>query len=420
MSLRYADPETSGSGTGVHSRWPIPSPDQLAGMALLAVLAMPVVLPSLLLVPDADWQVDLEVYRTAAETVVSGGDLYAMRTPPPQLLPFTYPPFAALVALPLWLGSFAAMGWIWSAVQVFLLWVCVGVAFRRVLDRFGERRGLARGALAGVCTWFLPVTEGLYFGQVNSVIVTLCLLDVATARRERLPKGVLVGLATAVKLTPAVFWVHWAVTRQWRALLVSVGTAAGATAVTAVVLPRASFVFWTRAVFDSERLGANSGTSNQSIRGVLLRLGPDNPVVVTLLWLGLAGLVCLVGFALAARFERAGEPVAIVAAVGMVAVLVSPVSWVHHMHWAVVAVAALLGDGRRLDRILLSLALSISMVIELPWIGHRWLFGAADYGVPRWVARIFQNCYVGIAPLVLLGLWYSFRRSVSSRGGDRH
>ena len=37
---------------------------------------------------------------------------------------------------------------------------------------------------------------------------------------------------------------------------------------------------------------------------------------------------------------------------GMLAFLLSPVSWIHHMYWGLVAVGALVGDGRsrRADR----------------------------------------------------------------------
>ena len=136
----------------------------------------------------------------------------------------------------------------------------------------------------------------------------------------------LVGLAAAVKLTPAAFWVHWAVARRWRTLAISVGTAAGVTLVTALLLPAASARFWTDALLDPERLGPNAGTSNQSLRGVLLRVWPGDPGLGTVLWLVLVVLVGGAGFWLSARLDRLGEPVAVVAVVGLVALLVSPVS----------------------------------------------------------------------------------------------
>ena len=66
----------------------------------------------------------------------------------------------------------------------------------------------------------VPVSDGFRFGQMNAVIVTLCLADLARRRRADpwLPTGSLIGLAAAIKLTPAAFWVHFAVARRWKAL----------------------------------------------------------------------------------------------------------------------------------------------------------------------------------------------------------
>jgi alpha-1,2-mannosyltransferase len=58
--------------------------------------------------------VDLGVYRTSGLSVLQGQPLYTVLTPPPQLLPFTYPPAAALFAVPLallpWSGRPAGLG----------------------------------------------------------------------------------------------------------------------------------------------------------------------------------------------------------------------------------------------------------------------------------------------------------------------
>lgn len=375
---------------------------RVLGLLVLAASAAPLANRYLVTYPQEIWQVDLEVYREGARSLLHGGSLYDLRTPPPQFLPFTYPPFAAVVGLPLVLGSFTLVGWVWTVLQMGLLWLCVGIAFRPLLERAGSLGGLLQGTLAAAGVWFLPVTEGVRFGQVNAVIVALCLADVAGWSRRRLPQGVLVGLAVAVKLTPGVFWVHWAVTRQWRVLATSVATTAGVTLATAVLLPSTSLDYWVGALLDPERLGPNAGTSNQSVRGVLLRLGPQSAGLGTALWLGSVVVVCGLGFALSARLHRLGEPVGVVAVVGLVAVLVSPVSWVHHMHWSIVLVGALVGDGRRPARMVAGAAVTVAMWVPLPWKGAELL---ADPGTPHWVGRVLQNSYPLVAVLALIAVW---------------
>ncbi|WP_285592707.1 glycosyltransferase 87 family protein [Kineosporia sp. NBRC 101731] len=382
------------------------------GLLVLAASATPLAWHYLVSYPRENWQVDLEVYREGARAIVTGFPLYDVRTVQPQFLPFTYPPFAAFTALPLLIAPFAVVGWIWTVLQCALLWWTVGIAFRPFLRRFGHRAGLAQGVLAAGGVWLLPVSDGVRFGQVNAVIVALCLWDVT--RRSRIDgswaggSGVGVALAAAVKLTPGVFWLYWAVARRWKVLATSVGTAALVTIVSWFLLPPASATYWTDALLDPGRLGPNGGTSNQSLRGVLLRIGPpEGSLAFTAVNLLLVAAVLVAALPLARRFDRLGEPVAVVAVVGMTAYLISPVSWVHHMHWGVVVIGALLGDGRDLRRVAAALVGAVLLWIRMPWWGANLLAGNE---VPNAVARIVQNSYSWWAVLSLLALWFLVAR----------
>ncbi|MBT0771146.1 DUF2029 domain-containing protein [Kineosporia sp. J2-2] len=377
------------------------------GVLVLAGSAFPLAWHYLVSYPRENWQVDLEVYREGARAVVSGFPLYDVRTVQPQFLPFTYPPFAAFTALPLLIAPFAVMGWAWTVLQCALLWWTVGIAFRPFLRRFGHRAGLAQGVLAAGGVWLLPVSDGVRFGQVNAVIVALCLWDVTRRSREdgswQGGSGVGVALAAAVKLTPGVFWLHWAFTRRWKVLITSIGAAALVTVASWLLLPPASATYWTDALLDPERLGPNGGTSNQSLRGVLLRIGPDqDSLLFTAINLLLVVAVLAAALPLARRFDRLGEPVAVVAVVGMTAYLISPVSWVHHMHWGVVVIGAVLGDGRDLRRAAVALAGAVLLWIRMPWWGANLLAGDE---VPNALARVVQNSYSWWALLALLALW---------------
>ncbi len=122
------------------------------------------------------------------------------------------------------------------------------------------------------------------------------------------------------------------------------------------------------------------GTSNQSIRGFLMRIGPQDPTAASAVWLLAVLVVAGLGFALSARLDRLGQPIAVVAAVGMVAVLVSPVSWIHHWHWGIVVIGAVLGDDRVRARVLAALGVTTVLLLPLPWWGIAWP------GLARWSA----------------------------------
>jgi alpha-1,2-mannosyltransferase len=383
----------------------------LLAAVLITVAAAPVILQYLVFWPRDQWQVDVDVYREAGVSILSGRPVYAVLTEPPQLLPFTYPPFAAFLAIPLALVPFAVAGWLWTVLQVLATTATVWYAGYRLIGRVGAWRPLALAALTAPMLWLHPVTDGIRFGQVNAFIVLACLMDLREPRPgviRRLPRGVLVGLAMAVKLTPGVFVVHLLVTRRWREAGVAVATAAGVTLAAWLVLPQASFAFWGGALQDPARLGPNGGTSNQSLRGLLLRLGPEG-APGTVLWLVLVAVVGAVGFALARRLHRAGDSVGEVAVVGLMACLLSPVAWIHHYHWMVVVVLALAGTRpwRERRRLVAAVGMTVLFLCRLPWWGIAW----RERSWPQVPGQVLLNGDV-IGALVALGLlWWVSRQA---------
>lgn len=374
---------------------------------VLALAELPVAWHYLVAWPRDQWQVDVEVYREAARSILYGRPIYEQMTEPPQLLPFTYPPFAALLALPLAAIPFGVVGWLWTGLQVAATYATVVIAFRALLARAPGWRWVAGAVVTAPMLWLHPVTDGVRFGQVNAFIVLAAVADLVVTRPSW-ARGTLIGLATAVKLTPGVFALHLTWSRQWRAAATLVAAATAVTVGSFLVLPEASVAFWAGALTDSSRLGSNMGTSNQSLRGVLLRLGPDG-AAGTVLWLALALAVAAWGLQVARRAHRAGDPVGEVAAMGLVAVLCSPVSWIHHFAWMVVVVAALVGDGRSRRRLVFAGVITAWFLARLPWWGMPWL----DADSPaRWAGRALQNADTAGALLALLLL------ALTQRPGD--
>src|SRR5690349_10948945 len=128
---------------------------------------------------------DLAPYRYGGRAALDGLPLYGVRDPLSGL-PFTYPPFGALVMVPLALVSLPLAGALVTAASV--------AALARVL---------AMPVLVVAALAMEPVWQDLRFGQVNLLLMLAVLVDLA--RPERKASGVLVGLAAGVKLTPLVF-----------------------------------------------------------------------------------------------------------------------------------------------------------------------------------------------------------------------
>lgn len=378
------------------------------GVVVVLLAAAVPVLRYLVFWPMDQWQVDVEVYREAGVSVLTGRPVYSTMTEAPQLLPFTYPPFAALLAIPLAFLPFGVVGWLWTLAQVAATTAIVWYAGWRLIHRTGSLAPLTLALLTAPMLWLHPVSDGLRFGQVNAFMVLACLMDLRSPRPgllRRIPAGVLVGIAMSIKLTPGVFVVHYLVNRRWKEAATAVGTAVGVTVGSWLVLPDASFTFWGGALQDPARLGPNAGTSNQSIRGFLLRVGPDG-LAGNVLWLVLVAVVGVVGYALARRAYRAGDSISEVAAVGLMAVLLSPVAWIHHLHWMVVVVFAVLGAQPLRDRrrVAAAAAITVFFLGRMPWWGISWL-NQPDW--PRWPGRVLQNADTFGSLLALGLLWWA-------------
>ncbi|WP_405966730.1 glycosyltransferase 87 family protein [Streptomyces sp. NBC_00015] len=286
-----------------------------------------------------DW-FDLRVYYgTVNSWIHDGGRVYDYRVPGTPY-GFTYPPFAAVVMLPMALvglrTAIVTTLLLDLAALAFAVRVCVGPRWRRY-GWYGA--GLAACALA----LFEPLRDTLSFGQVNLLLLALVLADAGLLASGRSRwAGVGIGLAAAVKLTPALFIGLLLVARRWRAAAVATGVAAAATALAALVAPDASRFYWTRALWDTTRVGRLDYVSNQSLQGVLARLGVESRAVWAVLVLAALGWWAW----RARRAAAARDWQAAFALTGLTACLVSPVTWVHHLVWLLPSFAVLIRAGR--------------------------------------------------------------------------
>jgi alpha-1,2-mannosyltransferase len=307
--------------------------------AVLALVALAALVS--VVVPNDPWHnwFDLRVYDGAAEWWRSGRPLYDYTYGRTQY-GFTYPPFAALLMLPMTLLPIEAVAAVHATVNLLVL---AGVTWWLVAPlarRHGRPVGFSVAAAVPVLFVLEPVRETIGFGQVNLVLLALVLADVAALRRGSRWAGVGIGLAAALKITPGLFVVYLLLTRRWRAAAVAAVTGAVATGLAFAVAPDTSWRFFTATLWQTDRVGRLDKTSNQSLLGGLARLtDPEQPP--RLVWLVLAVAALALVLTRAVRAARAGDDLAGVALTGLAACLVSPIAWSHHLVWLVPALVVL-------------------------------------------------------------------------------
>jgi alpha-1,2-mannosyltransferase len=297
---------------------------------------------------------DFEVYYYGGSRVLQTGEtgaheLYAPR----DGLPFTYPPFAALLFALLALLPIGTSSLIFSTTALAGAAVVAGWLARHYFGLRGWRTSFADWrfrtvALAGTAAILLlgPWRDTFDFGQINIILMGLILADFALYGKDRAgeirwPAGLLIGIAAGIKLTPLAFGLYFLVRRDFKALGWMAAGFFGSIALAWAVLPHASLTFWTRILPDTGRIGGPAYLDNLSVKGLLLHVGLPDSGLTSLLWLvlslGLAALTALViTWAVAAD-----ENFVAVSATAVLMLLISPVSWSHHWVWMAVALPSM-------------------------------------------------------------------------------
>jgi alpha-1,2-mannosyltransferase len=324
--------------------------------------------PILLAVGHACWQlfhefpyrIDADVYRMGGQAWLQGRPLYAdgamFHTQLGIDLPFTYPPLAAIAFAPLALVSLQTAGVAINVVTCLLLLVSMWIVLTRLEVaqswRVSEppwlRRGwLAAGAVALGMKYLEPIQANFSFGQINVVLMTLVIAD-CLPRRTPWPRGILVGLAIALKLTPAVFLLYFVLRRDGRAVLVAMASFAAATALGFALAWKDSCEYWTVTVHHTDRIGDATLNTNQNAAGALARAGLGEGTHF-LVWTAACFAVLGLTVWAARRVLAAGEPALALVCVALFGLVVSPVSWSHHWVWglAAIVVSAVVAFRRR-------------------------------------------------------------------------
>ncbi|UUV29719.1 glycosyltransferase 87 family protein [Amycolatopsis roodepoortensis] len=281
---------------------------------------------------DIPLGVDSAVYRAGGSAVLHGEPLYEHLTALPGWvpeLPFTYPPFAALLFVPL------------TALPAHVCWGLLAVAAAPslyvALRPFTERAYVPLLLLAAFA--LQPVWQTIGLGQVNLLLMAVVVADVLLLRESRF-RGIGIGLAAAVKLIPLIFIVHLLLVRRIADAARASAAFVGATALAFVLLPKDSLRYWTSAIFNSHFAEMKGWVGNQSWQGFIARTLPDGRVATMLI--GCFGVLCAVVMMwLVRRLHRVGDDPAALLVTASCALLVSPISWTHHWVWAVPALGYL-------------------------------------------------------------------------------
>jgi alpha-1,2-mannosyltransferase len=402
----------------VRGRW--------AGWAVLCLVAGGYLVRGILALlnhlPEAG---DTAVYQAGAAALLNGQPLYDTDFLPGEpwyaQLPFTYAPFATIFFIPLVPFPLQLAWGLLNALSVLAMGLVAYLVLRAVPRRpawLVPEWGAA--AVAVVMLFTEPVGSTLGYGQVNLLLMAMVVVDVlvvcgAPGKLGRFG-GVLIGAAAAVKLTPLIFVVHLLLTGRKTEAVRAAATFAGLQGLMLLIAPHDTLRFWTHTVFDSSRIGPTQWSFNQSLSSVVRRLSDmawwSQPVAYA------AGAVVAIGaFVLLRRFHAEDRPIHALLVTAFLALLISPVSWVHHWVWIVPLAALLLAEafsGNRFAQVLLPL--TVLLFTQVPM--HSMTPGENGEAALNPVTFFLGNEYVFFPILAGMAVFLLRRRSARVRAAE--
>jgi alpha-1,2-mannosyltransferase len=325
-------------------------------------------------------QVDIDVYLMGGAHATSP-KLYSLQF---DHLYFTYPPFAAIVFAPLAQLSRTAAQVVWGLTNVLGLFWLIYASLRIVRPEVPNDT-IRRWACILLAPAMLldPVLVTSYLGQVNIFLAAFVMADLGSESRT-LPRGVLTGVAAAIKLTPLIFVPYLVLTRQYRAACWALGTFGALTGLSCVVAPHSSWLFWTRDVLTPSRAGGLLAISNQNLSSAAMRIAHGTVPASILLPLAIA--VAVLGLALATWAYRTSSSMLGLLVCATTGLVVSPITWSHHLVWIVPAI------------------LWLAVASDRPVHGRQWAIGVAVFfwaGPIWWVPKADRGLHEKVWELLV-------------------
>ena len=259
---------------------------------------------------------DLEIHFPEAALWLARQPLYAAA---PRVGAW-WPPFAVLGVVPFALLAHASVALAKAA------WAVMSVACLTWVVARAPRHGW-RSVVLAVAAVAVPLHRNFEDLNLNALLLAaLVAAAIALTDGRETRAGVWIGVATALKVFPGLLLVYLAYRRRWRALGVGAGVAAGLTVLAVSPYGLSGGLSALRDwLAQSAPSSASFHGSNQSVAALVYRLHGGSLAVA------LVDLACIaLGLVALRRALETGGVFAEVGTVTLLAVLLSPVAWVHY------------------------------------------------------------------------------------------
>ena len=308
-----------------------------------------------------DFPIDMIIYREGVKAFMAGDEVYSVPMMAGDIaLPFLYPPFGALVMVPLagdWFSDAMAGDIVIILSNLLIGLIVLLLAFalnKQRVTRFASSDVISVASLIwGIVLIFEPVRLNNGFAQINIILMALVALDLIPRKRLKwLPQGWLIGVAAAIKITPLAMLLYFLVRKEIKPIITAGISAIVATTIAAAVRWDVTWEYFTvnlLSMGSGGEIGVQTAyQSNSSIKGFLERLYTSQEsmetasMITTIIWFCLAIITVVLGGWLMIALMKRGLNIEAFIINAFIMLLISPVSWSHHWVWLTIAIPVLL------------------------------------------------------------------------------
>lgn len=373
--------------------------------------------------------IDAEVYQLGARAWLDGLHLYGPLPPTESgyQLPFIYPPFAALLFAPLAVLSKQQVIKVTVVVTTLALVASLALvvnASKALAPRRDQVLPIT-ACLLPVATIAEPVLETYGYGQISVLLMAMVLVDclwrTGEGRKLPWPRGLMLGIAAGIKLTPAAFLLFFLLRRDFRSIAWSFAGFAATVAIGLAASVPDSITFWTHEVFTigttsfGKEFAGNVSVfaGNLTLHSMLAKFGLTGLALTAAFGLCAVVVLTLAGLGMVQALRE--RDLAFAVMINAIAeLLLSQVSWSHHWVWAVPTLAMLTAAAVRNRQ--LSLAVPTAFASAVFAYGPQWQIPAGNGAELKWTFRqqLVANSYVylGLAFLVYAAtFWWVAHRN---------
>ncbi len=267
--------------------------------------------------------------------------------------PAPYPPFVAILSLPLSIFSVNQLVIVWFIIELICLAAIAGML--TILWK-GKLHWIAAGLIFFLLLGWYSVMVDLLFGQMTIILTTLVLGALLALRKDKkILAGMLIGLSVAIKMFTWPLVIYFALKKDWRALFSSAGTAIALNLVALMTIGFGPFSAYYLQItmqvgaiyhaflknYSLWSIGYRLFAGTQPIGGNYISAPPliNLPNIAPLVSAGLAGIFLVLGLIWAIRTKDSDIAYAIMVCV---LVAVSPIAWDHYYIMIVISLAILL------------------------------------------------------------------------------